>query len=171
MEQPVPISTLSMIYDDAVGEVYRYVRGRCRSNELAEDITSATLVQAALSEQRRTIDAVTIPWLITIARNRLIDHWRREAVAARSLTMLDGGADGHDDPWDAVLDQQRAHQVLDELAPMHRAVLVLRYLDDLSVGEVAASIGKSVRATESLLARARRAFRDTYETDDRRGHD
>lgn len=92
-------------------------------------------------------------------------------MASRSLTLLDGGTDAHDDPWDAVLDQRRAHQVLAKLAPMHRAVLTLRYLDDLPVGDVAASIGKSVRATESLLARARRAFREAYESNDRRDDD
>ena len=122
-------------------------------------------------QQRGTIDALTTPWLITVARHRLVDHWRREAVASRSLALLDGGTDAHDDPWDAVLDQRRAHQVLAELAPMHRAVLTLRYLDDLPVGDVAASIGKSVRATESLLARARRAFREAYESNDRRDDD
>jgi RNA polymerase sigma-70 factor (ECF subfamily) len=41
-------------------------------------------------------------------------------------------------------------------------VLSLRYLDDLTVPEVADALGRSVHATESLLARARRAFRMSY---------
>jgi RNA polymerase sigma-70 factor (ECF subfamily) len=40
---------------------------------------------------------------------------------------------------------------------------MLRYVDDLSVAEVARLLGKSVRATESLLARARTALRAAYE--------
>jgi RNA polymerase sigma-70 factor (ECF subfamily) len=39
---------------------------------------------------------------------------------------------------------------------------MLRYLDDLSVAEVAGLLGKSVRATESLLVRARTALRAAY---------
>ena len=41
--------------------------------------------------------------------------------------------------------------------------LTLRYLDDLTVPECADALGKSVHATESLLVRARAAFRTTYE--------
>ena len=45
------------------------------------------------------------------------------------------------------------------LPPLQRAALVLRYGDDLPVGEVARIVGKSVHATESLLARGRSALR------------
>ena len=48
------------------------------------------------------------------------------------------------------------------LAPHHQAVLTLRYLDDLSVPEVAALLGRTVHATEALLTRARRAFKRAY---------
>jgi len=48
------------------------------------------------------------------------------------------------------------------MAPMHQAVLTLRYLDDLSVAEVAHELGRSLHATESLLARAKTAFRRAY---------
>jgi RNA polymerase sigma-70 factor (ECF subfamily) len=52
---------------------------------------------------------------------------------------------------------------LQALRGQHRLALVLRYLDDLSVAEVARLLGKSVRATESLLVRARAALRAAYE--------
>jgi RNA polymerase sigma-70 factor (ECF subfamily) len=45
---------------------------------------------------------------------------------------------------------------------MQRAALVLRHLDGYSVPEVAAALGRSVEATESLLARGRRHFRRAY---------
>jgi RNA polymerase sigma-70 factor (ECF subfamily) len=48
-------------------------------------------------------------------------------------------------------------------------VLTLRYLDDLSVPEVASELGRTVHATEALLSRARRAFRRAY--DEREGPD
>ena len=49
-----------------------------------------------------------------------------------------------------------------ELTPDHRLVLVLRYLDELSIEEIASEIGRSVHATESLLARARQALTRSY---------
>jgi RNA polymerase sigma-70 factor (ECF subfamily) len=51
---------------------------------------------------------------------------------------------------------------LGELSPTHQAVLSLRYFDDLPVAEVALTLGRSVHATESLLNRAKAAFRLAY---------
>jgi RNA polymerase sigma-70 factor (ECF subfamily) len=58
--------------------------------------------------------------------------------------------------------------VLDHLATQHRAALTLRYLDDLSVPEVAAHLSRTVHATEALLVRARSAFRRAYVEEDGR---
>ncbi|MEM9519209.1 MAG: RNA polymerase sigma factor [Actinomycetota bacterium] len=162
-------SRLSEIYDDAVVEIYRYLRSRCGSTSLAEDLTSATFVQAALEIERAPVPDLSVRWLITVARNKLIDHWRREAMVERKLTLLDGGRAETVDPWNDVLDEARAHAVLQSLTPDHRAALTLRYLDDLSVPECAAALGRSVHAAESLLARARNAFRTAYEQTG--GHD
>ena len=52
--------------------------------------------------------------------------------------------------------------MLDELGAHHRAALTLRYLDGLSVPEVADHLGRTVHATEALLVRARNAFRALY---------
>ena len=54
--------------------------------------------------------------------------------------------------------------MLDLLGPAHRAALVLRYLDDLPVPQVAETLGRTVHATEALLVRARAAFRRAYES-------
>ena len=55
-----------------------------------------------------------------------------------------------------------AHQVLAAQPAAHRAALTLRYLDGLGVPEVARTLGRTVGATESLLTRARTAFRRSY---------
>ncbi|MEO0493371.1 MAG: RNA polymerase sigma factor [Actinomycetota bacterium] len=160
---------LADLYDDAVVEVFRYLRGRCGSDGLAEELTSATFVQAALEVAKGLAPDLSVAWLITVARNKLIDHWRRQAMAERKLVLLDGGRVETVDPWNEVLDEARAEQVLHALALDHRAALTLRYLDDLSVPECAAQLGRTVHATESLLARARNAFRTAYEQTG--GHD
>ena len=64
----------------------------------------------------------------------------------------------HDLQW--LPDQEPAGivQALAGLRAEHRLVLVLKYLDDLTVVQIAAALGKSPQAVESLLARARRAL-------------
>lgn len=166
-------SRLSELYDQALPEVYRYLRSRCGSTTLAEELTSATFVQAALVSTRGQAPELSIGWLITVARNKLIDHWRHQAVVDRTLVVLEGGLvggrSGHVDPWDAVLDQARTATVMQAIPPHYRGVLTLRYLDDLSVPECAEILNRTVHSTESLLARARRAFRTAYE--ETGGHD
>lgn len=162
-EEPPELPRLSEIYDEALPEVYSYVRARCGSRELAEEITSATFLQAAKQWSKGAGPAVSIGWLITVARNKLIDHWRHSSVVERSLTVLEGGISHAEDPWDAVLDWSRSEQILCEIAPHYRAALTLRYLDDLSVKECAELLERSVTSTESLLVRARAAFRNAYD--------
>jgi RNA polymerase sigma-70 factor (ECF subfamily) len=156
---------LSSIYDEALPVVYGYLVRRCGSVELAEDLTSSTFVAAATAVRRGTVPELSHAWLVGVARHKLVDHWRREAVAARSLTRLDGTAES-DDPAVGVVDADAARALLHTLAADHRTVLTLRYLDDLSVPETADVLGRSVHATESLLVRARRALQAAYEADD-----
>jgi RNA polymerase sigma-70 factor (ECF subfamily) len=156
------VRSVSTLFDEALPEVHGYLRRRCGSDDLAEELTAITFVRATIACGRGQVAEATIPWLITIARNLLVDHWRHRAVAERSLGLIEGRPAAAD-PWSAVLDARRAEELLCRVKPEHRAVLTLRYLDDLSVPEVAAVLDRSVHATESLLVRARSALRREYE--------
>ena len=68
-----------------------------------------------------------------------------------------------EDPWDAHVSSLVATDVLARLGPHHRSALTLRYVDGLSVPEVASLLERTVHATEALLVRARIAFRTEYE--------
>src|SRR5262249_6194905 len=103
----------------------------------------------------------SIAWLIGIARHKLVDHWRRLGREERSQRGFDPPPPV--DPWEAELDELRSVEVLRALTPTHRTVLVLRYVDDLPVREVAEVMGRTEHATEALRGRARNAFRRTYE--------
>lgn len=154
---------LLALYDDALPQVYGYLLHRCRNSTVAEDLTAETFMAAVESIGRAAVAEVTAPWLIGIARHKLVDHWRRMERDARNLRAIDTPP-GQDDPWDAELDGFAARDTLERLGAHHRAALTLRYVDDLPVGEVAALLGRTLHATEALLVRARRAFRDVYES-------
>lgn len=100
--------------------------------------------------------------MVGIARHKLVDHWRASEREERGLHAVEGERDGRDDPWDEHIDALLAREVLDTQTPTHRAALTLRYLDGLPVPEVAATLGRTVHATEALLVRARAAFRRGY---------
>ena len=155
---------LCVLYDRALPHVYGYFVRRCGSSSVAEDLTSETFMAAVDAVRRDRVPDLTEAWLLGVARHKLVDHWRREAREASKLALA---ADNDTvDDWDARLDALRAHDTLAGLGPVHRTALTLRYLDGLSVPEVAALLDRTVHATEALLVRARLAFRHAYGTDE-----
>ena len=156
-EQPAP--GLLELYDEALPQVYGYLLSRCGQRALAEDLTAETFLAAV--DAVRQDRAVSVGWLVGVARHKLVDHWRRQAREERGLSLV--GTEAGTDPWDCVLDAVTAREVLGRLGPHHRLALTLRYLDGLPVPEVARLLERTTHATEALLVRARAAFRRAYD--------
>ena len=160
--RPDPGAALLELYDAALPQVYGYLLARCGRPAVAEDLTAETFLAAVAACRREPPPTPSTGWLVGIARHKLVDHWRAAEREARGLAVV-GATDGADrradpwaDPWDEHLDALLAHEVLAQQSGLHRSVLTLRYLDGLSVGEVARVLGRTVHATEALLGRARR---------------
>jgi RNA polymerase sigma-70 factor (ECF subfamily) len=150
------------LYPRALPVVYGFLCSRCGDAALAEDLTSEAFHDAVRAVQKGTGDEITIGWLIVVARRRLVDHWRHQAVEERHLQRVEHDEVDAVDPWEAHLDVVRTRAALERLGPHHRAALTLRYLDGLPVAEVAEHLGRGLHATEALLQRARRALRRAY---------
>lgn len=153
-------------YVDALPVVYGYfLRRTGGSAAVAEDLTQETFLAAMRQIGKGTGVDAPMPWLIGIARHRLIDHYRATAAEERRYRPFDGEAfeiaDDRDD-FALVIDRQQAIAALDALPASQRLAISLRYLDGLSVPEISREIDKSVHAVESLLARGRATFKRIY---------
>ena len=160
------VGTFEAAYRATMPDVYRYlVRATGGDVPLAEDLTQAVFLTAAREHAAGRDGCLTPAWLRTVARNRLIDHHRRSVREAARLPVAAGPVAHAAGPEDGVVagTGSAAVRALPRLDPDQRVALVLRYLDDLPVREVARLLGRSVRATESLLVRARAALRLAYE--------
>ncbi|MGI9032514.1 MAG: RNA polymerase sigma factor [Acidimicrobiales bacterium] len=149
------------LYDSALPHVYGYLLARCGGTAVAEDLTAETFLAVADAVRKDDPPAMSIPWVLGVARHKLVDHWRRKARDERRLAVAVDDR-SFEDPWEAHIDAVCARETLGRLGVHHRAALTLRYLDDLPVREVAALLERSVHATEALLVRARAAFRRAY---------
>lgn len=149
-------TTLETLWKQYHREVVRFLRQSCGDPDLAADLAVETFLAAS-----RSIDAgkeITACWLKTVARRRLMDHWRRtyrqkDVMRAYQLAYRSGDSG---DPADMV-----GHGVtaaLESLCWSQRCALTLRYIDDCTVPQVAARLGLGYQATESLLARGRRSL-------------
>jgi RNA polymerase sigma-70 factor, ECF subfamily len=160
------VDELVAIYRQALPQVYGYLLARCGNVVVAEDLTAETFMAAVDALERATAPTPTVAWLIGVARHKLVDHWRRTEREQRSLVLAAGAGDEFDDPWPAVFDVDAVHAALGRLSALHRCALTLRYLDGLSVAEVADHVGRSLHATETLLVRARAALRRLYQEEE-----
>jgi RNA polymerase sigma-70 factor, ECF subfamily len=157
-------------YERSLPRVYAYLFHRCgRNAELAEELTQQAFVEAVRSRRRFRGQSDATTWVVGIARHRLVDHFRRIERDERRLGALTTRELGRADT--AVLAFPAAADDIDDalavLPALQRAVLVLHYMDRLSVRDVARAIGKSEAAAASLLARGRDAFRQAYQEADR----
>ena len=116
----------------------------------------------------RTIDDpadVTAGWLIEVARNRLLDVVRRRARYVDKLRLI-GPGDDNSDASTAIVEQIRVRAAFERLSVEHRLVLTLHYIDEMTTTSIAEALGRSPKAVEGLVTRARRNLKRELERAD-----
>ena len=157
------VDEFRVLYRSTLPDVFGYLMGHTGGNRsLAEDLTSETYLAAA-RRMRSSDERLSIQWLKTVARRRLVDHYRREAAMSRRIIRLRNEvATAASDTDDEAPAREHTLSALAGLSEEHRLVLTLRHIDDMSVSEIAIAVGRTEKATESLLGRARVAFKKAY---------
>jgi RNA polymerase sigma-70 factor (ECF subfamily) len=149
---------LDAFFDAAFDAVYRYLARRCAGDlAAAEDLTQETFVTAVRTLRAGTLDHLTVAWMLSVAQSRFIDHYRREATRSRHLRAVEPAEPVH--PDDHVVAGEVVAELLACLPPGQRLDVALHHLDGVPIREIAEQTGRSERAVESSLARARRALR------------
>lgn len=152
--------TAEQLHQRYLGDVFAYVSRRLPQRADAEDLTADVFVAAFSRLTRLRAGDDPRPWLIAIARNKLIDRARRQKVRSEvSATdaLLETVA-SVGTPERTLLTQERRQQIwtlVDSLPADQREALLLQHLDDLSHAEIALVMGKSHASINSLLQRAR----------------
>jgi RNA polymerase sigma-70 factor (ECF subfamily) len=168
---------IGRFYDAHVDGLYTFVFYRVgRDAALAEDVVQETFATAL--SRRADYDAgrgSVASWLAVLSRNVIRDHlrahrrgdelaqtWERidatlsQTFAAMAERPLPGEVLERAETRDLV------HMAVANLPEQYRNALTRKYVDGESLETLASELGISIDATKSLLARARRAFRDTF---------
>jgi RNA polymerase sigma-70 factor, ECF subfamily len=165
-------------FDLMFPRVYRFALVRVAHREdAAEDIAQATLCQVVRKLQTWRGESSLFTWICSICRHE-IDAWRKKHPADAAVALIE-----EEPEIRAALESLYVHEllgadtiaerrqltaivqrILDHLPEQYGTVLEWKYLDDTPVREIAARLEVSEKAAESLLTRARAAFRDLVST-------
>ena len=166
-------------YDAHVDGLYAFVFYRVgRDQSLAEDVVQETFTlalskRATYDTGRGSIGA----WLTVLSRNVIRDHLRAhkrsddlharwehiDATLAQTFgAMAEAPLPG--EVLERAETRDLVHMAIANLPEQYATALTRKYVDGESLETLAGELGISVDATKSLLARARRAFRDTFAT-------
>lgn len=164
-------------FNEYYPKLYRFAkRRRPQDAAAAEDIAQATLCRALESLRGYRGEAALMTWLCTLCRREMSARWEEwrhwnpvphlaeddPAIRAALESLL---SSEQADPLRAADREQVRESILaalDYLPAPYGDILEWKYLRDMSMGEIAARLGRSPKAVESLLTRARDAFREAF---------
>lgn len=146
-------------YDLFAPKIYRHILFRTDSPETAEDVMSETFLKAWEYVRTNSKDIQHLrAFLYRVANNLLVDFYRKRVRAAvpidEDLERTLGDDPKHmPERVDMILQSDKLRQALTGLRPEVRELLVMRYLDDLSIDEIAEATGKNKNAVYVALHR------------------
>ncbi len=163
----------------ALEPLFRFCFYRVGKNRhLCEEVVQQTLFVALRSLDRyepSRSDGDLMPWLSGLARNEIRRVLARENRGSSLETLWEridedlraifAAVDSEPFPDEALVREETREMVnatMSQLPTHYREALEAKYVDDRSVREIATVVAMTEKATESLLTRARRAFRETF---------
>lgn len=159
------------VYHAHVDEVYQFIYLRTGANKtIAEDLTQEIFLEVYKGLSRFKGLSSERTWVFRIAKNRLNDFYRKqyrplfESVCIDEILddqLVDMGQDIKEEQIKE-FEQETVRTCLSALPKQYEIVLILKYMDERSTKEIALLVGKSPKAVESLLRRAKDAFIKSY---------
>lgn len=164
-------------YHEHRESVYRYVRFRVATREVAEDVTSEVFMKALRAFERYDASlASPRTWLLRIARNAVTDHLRalrRRGSLHVSLDRIPDLVSDVPSQDERVLKQERIQKLLNGSRTLRKAdqqILALRYGSGLDNSEIAESLGISNNAVAVRLHRALKRLKDAVDDQNATGN-
>lgn len=166
-------------FEENFARLYRFALARLSDDpDAAREVAQTTLIRAMQKLHTYRAESALFTWLCAICRNET-SEWLRNQVRLRQHVVLTedfpevrAAVDSYQAPADASpeanyrrTEKVRLIQVaMDRLPPRYGDVLEWKYIEGRSVKEIAGRLQLGQEATQSLLARARRAFAEVYAT-------
>jgi RNA polymerase sigma-70 factor (ECF subfamily) len=160
-----------VLYESHLDTVYRYVYYKVGNGQLAEDLTQHIFMKAWEAIHRYQWRELPFQhWLLRLARNAVIDHYR--SMKPTNSSLLDPVSVGVD-PEVEIAQSEMVNTLQDavrQLPDEQREVIVLRFIEQMPHADVARHLGKSAATVRVIQHRALQALRKLLEADEQRSN-
>ena len=151
-------SAFGSLYDHYHPQIYRFVFIKVSRREDAEDLTHEVFKRAWQNiHAYQNLGFPFSSWLYRIARNQVIDHYRTRKQEV-GLDDMDpeqmASAENREQLVDQHLEIGRVKTAIHKLKPEHQDVIIMRFIEDLPIRDVAAALDKSEGAVKLIQHRA-----------------
>jgi len=154
----------ALLYENYAAEIFTFINGRVQQKQDAEDLTDEVFVRAwkALSNYKDEGKPFS-SFLYRIARNLIVANYRKEdqwQVRSIDTTSLMAAVDkGPAELHAEEVLQEELHIAISKLKPDHRDIIVLRFIEGMSISEIAEYTGRSAGTLRVINHRALKALR------------
>ncbi len=164
-------------FEENFARLYRFAIARLSDDpEGAREVVQITLTRAVRKLDTFRAESALFTWLCAICRNEVSDWLRRQGryrdhiVLVEDFPEVQAAVDSFQAPledsperhYERVEAMRLIQVALDKLPAKYGNVLEWKYVEGHSVKEISAKLDIGAEATQSLLARAKRAFADVY---------
>ena len=167
MDQEETKAYFLQIYDTYADDIYRFCYLKVSSRELAQDLAQEVFTRFWQALREGTVMRSERALLYTMARNLVIDWYRKKKESSLDVLTEQGlefrGEDAEDVTREA--EMREALKIVSGLDEPSREVLLLRYVEGLSPKEIARLSGESANAVSVRLNRAMKKLRTQMHTD------
>ena len=157
-------------YTSELPAVWRCAYAQVGDRGVAEDISSETMLAMLRNLDKFDPDKCRIhAWLRGVVAHKVADHFRQVSRRRKMLESVRlNSASKSDPPKPTEIEEKRQHilRILEGLPESQRLSLEWKYMDRLSVREIANRLGQSEKSAEALLFRARREFRRLHKSNE-----
>lgn len=159
---------LAAIYDRYEAKIFSYIYHRVGNPSVAQDLTSQVFLRMLEAIQNERAWKTSFSgWLYRIAHNLVIDHYRRRGRATQvsfdDIPALVAKTDDPEHAAERMLAAEGLRTAINRLTEEQAQVVTLRFLEDLSIAEAAATMGKTEGAVKALQYRAVMSLRRLME--------
>jgi RNA polymerase sigma-70 factor (ECF subfamily) len=158
----------SLLYKEYFVPIFRYIYLRLRDTETAEDLAQNVFVKVFKKIKfYKNKNRPPLAYFFTVARNNLIDHWRRNKNAA-PLELTDEAllvSGDHGREMDDRMGKERIKKILDCLPEDQKEAMILKYINELDNKEISFILKKKEDAVRQLHCRALKKIRQYFNSD------